>query len=185
MQRISASIEILVVCTGNICRSPMAEALLRARLAARGLSAHVQSAGTLAWGGPATGSAALAMRELGLAIDGHLSRQLTDDLVMGADLVLGMTREHVWRVARAERDAQSRSFLVGELARLGPAAGARARDESVRTWAARVAALRPGGLVGRAGDEVEDPVGEPIGVYRATASRLDRDLERIASLLAP
>jgi protein-tyrosine phosphatase len=125
------------------------------------------------------------MHELGLAIDGHVSRALTDDLVADADLVLGMTRDHVWRATRAGPDAASRTFLVGELARLGAVTGARADGEDVRTWAARVAASRPDGPVGRVGDEVDDPVGEPIAVYRATAARLDRDLATIAALLAP
>jgi protein-tyrosine phosphatase len=183
------SIDVLLVCTGNICRSPMGEALLRARLEARGVRAHVHSAGTLAWGGPATANAELAVIERGVSLDGHLSQPLTDDLVHGADLVIGMTRDHVWRVTRAE-DALDRTFLPGELARLGATAGPRrtGEDESVRAWAARVAAQRPegpAGRVGRAGDEVPDPVGEPIDVYRAVAARLDRDLTAIAALLAP
>jgi protein-tyrosine phosphatase len=173
------------VCTGNICRSPMGEALLRAHLQARGVDAYVHSAGTLAWGGPATANALRSMQELGHSIDGHVSRALTDDLVADADLVLGMTRDHVWRAARGAADAASRTFLVGELARLGAAAGARADGEDVRTWAARVAASRPDGPVGRVGDEIDDPVGEPLTVYRATAARLDRDLATIAALLAP
>jgi protein-tyrosine phosphatase len=125
------------------------------------------------------------MRERGLSIDGHLSRPLTDDLVAGADLVLGMTREHVWRASRVADGAGARSFLVGEAARLGAVVGARADGEDVRTWAARVAELRADGPIGRAGDEVDDPVGEPIHVYRATAARLDRDLGAVAALLAP
>jgi protein-tyrosine phosphatase len=178
-------IDLLVVCTGNICRSPMGEALLRARLAERGVAAQVHSAGTLAWGGPATGSAVLTMREHGLEIEGHLSRPLTDELVQHADLVLGMTRDHVWRASLGADGAVDRSFLVGELVRLGTQAGARGPDESVRAWAARVAALRPDGPVGRAGDDVADPVGEPLTVYRGTAARLDRDLTVVAALLAP
>jgi protein-tyrosine-phosphatase len=163
----------------------MGEALLRVRLEARGVDARVHSAGTMAWGGSATDEAVRAMREHGLAIDDHRSRALTNELVDRADLVLGMTRDHVWRAARGTDDAGDRVFLVGELARLGPRAGAREADEPVREWAARVAALRPGGPVGRAGDEIDDPVGEPLEVYRATAVRLDRDLSTIASLLAP
>jgi len=179
-------IDVLVVCTGNICRSPMGEVLLRAHLAQRGADAHVHSAGTLAWGGPATGSAVLTMRERGLALDGHLSRPLSNELVERADLVIGMTRDHVWRAMRASEDAATRAFVLGELVRLGARIGPRRAGESVREWAARVAGLRPDDRpLGRIGDEVDDPVGEPMHVYRATAERLDRDLGTIAALLAP
>ncbi len=165
----------------------MGEALLRARFAARGVAAHVTSAGTLPWGGAATGNADVVMRERGLDLDGHHSRGLTRDMVADADLVLGMTREHVWRVAGLSADALERAFLVGELARLGPVVGERdaAGGESVRAWALRVARSRPDGPIGRMGDEVADPMGEPLHVYRDTADRLDRDLAVIARLLFP
>ena len=168
----------------------MGEALLRSHLAARGVDARVHSAGTLAWGGPATGNAGLVLRERGLSLEGHLSRSLTDAMVGDADLVVGMTRDHVWRATRSVSDATDRTFLVGELRRLGTDTGPRlvADGETVRDWAARVAALRPpgpAGTVGRVSDEVADPVSEPLTVYRATADRLDRDLGAIAALLAP
>ncbi len=167
----------------------MAEVLLRARLADRGVDARVSSAGTLAWGGPVTTNASLALdelgNELGMQLHRHLSRQLTAELIEPADLVVGMTRDHVWRATRLSADATDRSFLIGELARLGARVGARGSDESVRDWAARVAAERPSGPIGRVGDEVADPVGEPIHVYRATAARLDRDACVIAELLVP
>ena len=174
-----------MVCTGNICRSPMAEVLLRARLAERGVDARVSSAGTLAWGGPATGNASLAVAELGVDLGGHLSRQLTAELVETSDLVIGMTRDHVWRATTLLPDATDRAFLLGELARLGARVGPRRPEEAERAWARRVARERPEGPIGRHDDEVADPVGEPLAVYRATATRLDRDLRVIAELLAP
>jgi protein-tyrosine phosphatase len=178
--------DLLLVCTGNICRSPMGEALLRARLAARGVDAHVHSAGTMAWYGAPTDHAATVMREHGLDITAHASRPLAADLVASADLVLGMTREHVWAVASHVPDAAGRTFLVGEAVRLGERVGPRTADEPVRVWAARLDAARPAApVIGQAGDEVADPVGEPIEVYRSAAERLDRDLGALASLLAP
>ena len=84
-----------MVCTGNACRSPMAAAILQQRLAERGVDARVTSAGTMPWSSGATGPAVEVMREHGLDISGHENRQMTRELVEEADLVLGMTRDHV------------------------------------------------------------------------------------------
>ena len=181
-----APIEILVVCTGNICRSPMAEVLLRAHLQANGIDARVHSVGTTAWGGTATAHAIEVMRDHGLDLSAHASRQLEAVHIADADLVIAMTRNHLGRVCAVGSDVADRTFLLGELARLGQAVGRRRADEAVREWAARVAATRGDvPVVGRMDDEVADPVGEPVEVYRATADRLDRDLRTIAMLLTP
>ena len=164
----------------------MAEALLRHHLAAHGTDARVRSAGTMAWGGHATSHAIEVMRDQGIDIAGHESAQLTATVVEDADLVLGMTRQHVWGAVAVSAAATGRTFLIGELARLGREVGPRGHHEPVRDWVQRVAARRPPApVVGRAEDEVPDPVGEPIGVYRQTAERLDRDLRAIAGLLNP
>jgi len=178
-------IDVLVVCTGNICRSPMAELLLRDHLASRGVDARVRSAGTLAWHGPATGDAIEVMDARGLDLRAHRSRELTPALTSEADLIVGMTRNHVWGVTAHEPGAETRAFVIGELVRLGPVVGARATGESVRAWAAKVAERRGDGPIGRAGDDVADPYGEPRSFYEATAARLDRDLEVVAGLLVP
>ncbi len=82
---------ILVVCTGNICRSPMAEGLLRARLKNR----NVTSAGTYAViGAPAEPLAAELMREHEVDIGGHIARQLTQPLLASSDLVLTLDQTH-------------------------------------------------------------------------------------------
>lgn len=178
--------DVLVVCTGNIARSPMGEALLRAHLAARGAEARVGSAGTLAWDGPATEPAARVMSERGLDVSGHRSRPLTHALVAGADLILAMTRSHVWGVHAFDAGAADRTFLVLELPRLGARIGPRGRGEAVRAWAARAVAERsPGAVAGRGDEEVADPYGEPVAVYEATAARLDGATCAIAELLVP
>jgi len=172
-----------MVCTGNICRSPMAELLLRGHLDARGVRARVRSAGTLAWHGPATDGAVEVMEARGLDLRAHRSQELTPTLVADADLIVGMTRNHVWGVTAHEPGAETRAFVIGELVRLGPLVGTRANAEPARDWAARVAERRGDSPVGRAGDDVADPYGEPLDFYEATAVRLERDLVVVASLL--
>ena len=174
-----------MVCTGNICRSPMAELLLRGHLDARDMPARVRSAGTLAWHGPATDEAVEVMEARGLDLRAHRSQELTPSLVADADLIVGMTRNHVWGVTAHESGAESRAFVIGELVRLGPLVGARVGDESVRDWAAKVAERRGDGPIGRAGDDVADPYGEPLAFYEATAAQLERDLALLAGLLSP
>lgn len=84
--------KVLFVCSGNICRSPMAEALLRARLASEGIEGvETRSAGTLGINGQsADPSAVAAARALGADLEGHLSRGITRDLIAGSDLVFVM-----------------------------------------------------------------------------------------------
>jgi protein-tyrosine phosphatase len=177
---------ILVVCTGNIARSAMAAALLRARLDGRAPHTQVRSAGFVPWPGPPPPAVIAAMRELDLDVSAHASQPLRTAFVREADLVLGMTRDHVWGVLARDPDADARTFLVEELARLGTEVGARRPDESLRGWASRVAERRPSGrVVGRAEDEVPDPLGESADDVRATAARLDAATATIASLVAP
>ena len=175
-----------MVCTGNIIRSAMAEAMLRVHLRDRPIDAAVRSAGTLAWDGAAHRDAVQVLRERGVDLTGHASQPLTAGLVADADLVLAMARTHLWGVLAYEPDAGSRTFLLPELVRLGDRVGARSRGEPVRDWAARLAAARPDGRAGgRPEDEVSDPIGEPIIMFRVTAERLDDVTARIAALVAP
>ncbi len=163
----------------------MGEALLRVHLDAAGVPATVHSAGTMAWNASPPHEAVLAMHELGVDIASHRSRALTVELVEGADVVLGMTRDHVGRVLALVPGASERAFLVGELVRLGEVIGPRQEGETPAAWVRRVGTTRPDARVpGRAGDEVVDPYGDSLEVYRVTAARLDADLRRLARLLA-
>src|SRR5437879_8642651 len=131
-----------MVCTGNACRSPMAAAILQQRLAERGVEARVKSAGTMPWSSGATGPAVEVMREHGLDISGHENRQVTRELMEEADLVLGMTRDHVSIAIARSPSARGRTFLVGELARLGAEVGPRRATEQPAKWAERAADAR-------------------------------------------
>ena len=92
--------EILFVCTGNTCRSPTAEALLRRALADRGVSGVTAgSAGTGAWdGSPASEGAYLVGLENGLDLSSHRARLLTRELIRSADLILTMSAQQRARV---------------------------------------------------------------------------------------
>ncbi|HEX4350046.1 MAG TPA: hypothetical protein VH251_06655 [Verrucomicrobiae bacterium] len=90
---------ILFLCTGNVCRSPMAEGLFRHAVKGRG-DFRVLSAGLGALDGqPPTHFSVLAMREIGLDIAHQRSQALTAELVGAADYIFGMTNSHVDTVA--------------------------------------------------------------------------------------
>jgi glycine hydroxymethyltransferase len=105
---------ILFICTGNICRSPMAEGLFRQAAGGRG-DFRVLSAGLGAANGqPPTPHAVSAMRELGIDISGHRSRMLTADLARQADYIFGMTHAHVDTIALLYPPAEEKTFLLRE-----------------------------------------------------------------------
>jgi protein-tyrosine-phosphatase len=94
--------KLLFVCSGNTCRSPLAEAIARAEANRRGLGdVECLSAGTFAWGGqPAAANGILVGRERGLDLEEHRSRELDRGLLAWADLVLAMDAPHVQSARR-------------------------------------------------------------------------------------
>jgi protein-tyrosine phosphatase len=105
---------ILTVCMGNICRSPMAAALLADRLRRRGLEPVVASAGLRAFEGrPAEPLAQALMRERGLDLSGHRARQLTPELVAPFELVLVMEERHERAVHALVPSARGRVHRIG------------------------------------------------------------------------
>lgn len=88
---------ILFVCTGNTCRSPMAECMLRSQLACSDV--QVLSAGTYALSGaPASGGAQRAMERRGLSLADHKSQAVTSVLLESCDLIIGLTATHVMQL---------------------------------------------------------------------------------------
>ena len=140
--------KILLVCTGNICRSPLAAALLQRALTDRGIEGmDVSSAGTGAWdGAPVSEGAYLVGLERGLDLSAHRARLLTRELIEDADLVLTMARHHRARVD--ELGGEGRVFVLGEYA-------GREGDEA----------------------EVSDPFGGDLEVYRDTCVELEALIE--------
>lgn len=105
---------ILLLCTGNTCRSPMAAALLRRKLEAAGRNDTVESAGLFALSGsPATDDAVTAMREIGLELSAHRSTQVTKEQAEKADAILVMTESHRQSLLSAMPEAADRITVLG------------------------------------------------------------------------
>jgi protein-tyrosine phosphatase len=175
---------ILMLCTANICRSVMAQALLSAHLAALGTPADVASAGMLGDGQrpPDAVTALLAAR--GLDVSAHRSRRVTTADLAAADLVLGLAREHVRQATVMLPAVWPRAFTLRELARRGRAAGPRAPGQPLAAWLAGAAGDRDRrSLLGRdRADDVADPYGGPLAGYQATLLLIDELAGEVAAL---
>lgn len=171
-----------MVCTGNVCRSPLAERAGRARLARAlgegwgvggGGPIRLESAGTRAVvGAPMDAASARALARLGGDPAGFRARQLTAAMANGADLILTMTRDHRREVLGYAPRALSRTFTLREAAallatttpeELEAGDGPRDRLRAVVSAIARARAHR----AGSADDDVPDPVGRPDELHAA------------------
>jgi protein-tyrosine phosphatase len=110
--------KILMVCTGNTCRSPMAAALFQDLAAKRGYGGKMAaaSAGVAAFGEPVSKNAALVMAKRGLSLKGHCSQQMTEKEIGGADLILTMTRQHKEKILAMSPGVAAKVFTLPEFA---------------------------------------------------------------------
>jgi protein-tyrosine phosphatase len=180
---------ILIVCTGNICRSPMAEGLLRRELAERGIEGVlVESAGISGWdGSPATVEAVEAMAGNGIDISAHLGRRLSRSMVSSGDLILAMAAEHRDGVAQVDPRAASRTFTLKELVNLleHQRVGARGTPgERIREAVELADGLRRSGAgAGLLDEDVADPLGLSLPAFQAAAWELGELTRRLVDRL--
>lgn len=108
---------ILIVCTANICRSPLVEAILRDKLEQRGYRDWtVSSAGTWAeWERPAARYSQKIAQSIGLDLSGHIAKMITVEMMAESDLVLVMTNNHKEALQIDFKDQAHKVFLMSEM----------------------------------------------------------------------
>lgn len=192
----SGPFRILLVCTGNVCRSAQAQQLMQARTVrqAPALAEHLSfgSAGTRALARrPMPEEAAALSRAHGGASEGHCGTQLTKDMVRDADLVLGMAREHRRDAVKLVPAASRWTFMLTEFAALlddladtlpelpedWAELGLREQLRRTVRWAAGRRGFTP--ELPESFVAVVDPYGASAAVYEESADQIIRSLDRM------
>ena len=165
----------------------MAAAMLGDRLATRRAALSVTSAGLVSADTPPPDEVIAAMADLGLDLSTHRSRPVTPEVISAAALVLTMTRQQLVDVTVLAPRAWSRCFTLGDLLRRGEVVGPREDGQSLAVWVQRAHAGRSriGLLSLDPADDVADPMGGRLQVYRRSRDELAGLTDRLAALLAP
>lgn len=186
-----APFTVLFICTGNICRSPLAERVTRAYLdAALGSDAvnlRLESAGTQAVVGSGMHpDSAAVLTALGGDPTGFAARQLTDELAVASDLTLGLTRAHRRAALKRAPRGLSRTFTLLEAAGLASLVPADADLEGA-TFADRCRSLVREMAKARARrasdayDDIPDPMGQPADFHEEIGDVIAEGVVRLFS----
>lgn len=180
-----AVFRLVIICSGNRFRSPLAEAIIRARAAPVPL--EVSSLGLHDLGPvPPLDEAVEIARDLGLDISNHRARPLKGQTLASADLVLGFERIHVAAAVVDASAPRDRTFTLPELVDLAESVAAPADPDPVRharQLLAHAHAARDGGAPAPLLPEVPDPWGGTADVYAAVGARVTELSQRLITLL--
>lgn len=146
--------QILFVCSGNVCRSPMAEAFLRAYMPERLVDrVKIVSAGTLGLSGDlATVEAVQVMREKGIDMRGHISQGVSKELIRSSHIVFAMSRDHLEILQHNFPLISEKTFLLRRFAVPAPE---------------------------KKQDSIQDPMGFGVEYYRKTRDIIENEIKRI------
>jgi len=189
--------KVLFVCTGNTCRSPMAEALFRHMANERGLDVEVKSAGVAAFDGQAISAHAKnVLTQRGVDVQDFRSTSLDEDLVNWADLILTMTSQHKRMLLEAFPSAVDKTYALKEYADTdGETEKLHAERESLiaelqiqmsldqpigQELQTKLAALEQ--KLPRL--DISDPIGGDLSLYEQTASEIEAALRVVLHRLA-
>lgn len=178
-------LRILVVCTANICRSRIAEAYLADEAERRGADAEVESAAVVLDGLEVPVEVSQIVAAAGVNLPERPGRMVTDDDLQRADLIIGMTREHVREIVVRDPGAWPRTFTLKELVRRASEIGARPDTMTLEEWLSEVHDGRETtDLLGSSeDDDVADPYGGSPEDYDVTAREIARLVRRAADLM--
>jgi len=173
------------VCTAGRCRSPIAAALLEKRLDAVDAGVSIESVGLKFTGEPTPEIGVSVMAEHGIDLAPHRSVAVTSEAVADADLILGMTREHVRDVVGISPAAWPKTFTLKDFVRRADKVGPPRRHQRLADWLETVGEGRdPRDLLGTdPDDEVPDPYGQRTKVWKRVVDELDDLVSKVPRLL--
>jgi len=179
-------LRVLMICTANQCRSPLAEVIAQSAFTARGVDAVVVSAGVMKGGQPAAKGSRKVAKELGLDLTQHVSHEVDAATVSAADMVITMGANHVLELGTRFPACIDKTVTLRELVEwveTDSPAGRLSRAQVIEQ--VRMAADRPLSALLVGGLDIDDPIGMPTSRFRRTGAEITELVETVLDIWYP